>query len=62
MLWAYQNQITGGVTATAFGPNKVCTRAQTVTFLYKANELLTADPLPEEPDPEPTPDPAPLEP
>ena len=48
VLWAYENNITGGVSATAFGPSRVCTRAQTVTFLYKAYELLTADPLLEE--------------
>ncbi|MBR6118884.1 MAG: S-layer homology domain-containing protein [Oscillospiraceae bacterium] len=49
VLWAYENHVTGGVTATSFGAGKPCTRAQTVAFLYKAYELLTADPLPEEP-------------
>ena len=48
VLWAYENNITGGVSATAFGPSRVCTRAQTVTFLYKAYELLSAVTLPEE--------------
>ena len=46
VLWAYENSITGGVTETSFGPSKTCTRAQTVTFLYKAYELLTAEPEP----------------
>ena len=49
VLWAYENHVTGGVTATSFGAGKPCTRAQTVAFLYKAYELLNADPLPEEP-------------
>ena len=44
VLWASQNGVTGGVTATTFGPGKACTRAQTVTFLYKAQALLTAKP------------------
>ena len=49
VLWAYENHVTGGVSATAFGPNRVCTRAQTVTFLYKAVDLLPAGPRPQEP-------------
>ena len=28
--------ITGGTTATAFSPDKGCTRAQAMTFLYRA--------------------------
>ena len=43
VLWAYENNVTGGVSATAFGPNRVCTRAQTVTFLYKAYALLQTE-------------------
>ena len=43
VLWAYENHVTGGVSATAFGPNRVCTRAQTVTFLYKAYALLQTE-------------------
>ena len=35
VLWAYENGITGGTDATHFSPNKACTRAQVVTFLYK---------------------------
>ena len=38
VLWAYQNGITSGITATTFGPKKTCTRAQIVTFLYAAQK------------------------
>lgn len=34
--WAWENGITAGVDATHFDPNAPCTRAQTVTMLYKA--------------------------
>ena len=36
ILWAYNNDITKGTTDTTFSPNQVCTRAQTVTFLWRA--------------------------
>ena len=36
MLWAVENGITAGTTPTTFGPNKACTRAQVVTFLWRA--------------------------
>ncbi len=36
MLWAVENGITNGLTATTFGPNTTCNRAQVVTFLYRA--------------------------
>ena len=36
VLWAVENGITGGVSATLFGVGRTCTRAQIVTFLYKA--------------------------
>ncbi len=36
MLWAVENGITNGLTATTFGPGTVCNRAQVVTFLYRA--------------------------
>ena len=39
VLWAYQNGVTGGVSATSFGPKQTCTRAQIVTFLYAANHI-----------------------
>ena len=33
--WAYEQEITGGTSATTFSPNNICTRAQMVTFLYR---------------------------
>lgn len=36
VLWAVENGITKGMTADTFGVGKTCTRAQVVTFLYKA--------------------------
>ncbi len=36
VLWAHENGITSGVTETAFGVGKSCTRAQIVTFLHSA--------------------------
>ena len=36
VLWAVENGITAGMTATSFGPNANCNRAQIVTFLYRA--------------------------
>lgn len=36
VAWAYGNGITAGVSADSFGPEIVCTRAQAVTFLWKA--------------------------
>lgn len=38
VLWAVDNGITKGTTETTFGPNDTCTRAQVVTFLWRANE------------------------
>ena len=34
VLWAVENGITNGTSATTFSPNAVCTRAQVVTFLW----------------------------
>ena len=34
--WAVGKDITGGTSATTFAPNATCTRAQTVTFLWRA--------------------------
>ena len=34
--WAVQRNITGGMSATEFRPGATCTRAQTVTFLWRA--------------------------
>ena len=36
VLWAAENGITGGVDDTHFAPNVTCTRAQAVTFLWRA--------------------------
>ncbi len=36
VLWAVSKGITSGTTATTFSPNTTCTRAQTVTFLWRA--------------------------
>ena len=37
VLWAVENGITTGTSATTFSPNASCTRAQGVTFLWRAN-------------------------
>ena len=34
--WAVTNKVTTGLTATTFGPDASCTRAQMVTFLWRA--------------------------
>lgn len=34
ILWAVENKITSGTSATTFSPDKTCTRAEIVTFLY----------------------------
>lgn len=34
--WAARNNVTNGTSETAFSPNAGCTRAQVVTFLYRA--------------------------
>ena len=36
VLWAVEQGITNGLSATEFGPNAACNRAQVVTFLYRA--------------------------
>ena len=36
VLWAAQKGITGGMSDTLFAPNAACTRAQIVTFLWRA--------------------------
>lgn len=36
VLWAIENGITNGISATEFGPTANCNRAQVVTFLYRA--------------------------
>ncbi len=39
ILWAYENGVTSGVSATSFQPTGAATRAQVVTFLYRMNNL-----------------------
>lgn len=39
ILWAYENGVTSGTTATTFAPGTTATRAQVVTFLYRTNNL-----------------------
>ena len=36
VLWAVENNITTGTSATTFSPNATCTRGQVVTFLWRA--------------------------
>ena len=36
VLWAVENRITMGMSATTFGPNAVCTRGQVATFLWRS--------------------------
>ena len=35
VYWAVENEITNGMTNTTFEPERTCTRAQAVTFLYR---------------------------
>lgn len=36
IAWCYMNEITGGTAETTFSPDDSCTRAQIVSFLYRA--------------------------
>ena len=36
VAWAVENGVTNGTTDSTFSPNNGCTRAQIVTFLYRA--------------------------
>lgn len=36
VAWAVEKDVTSGATATTFAPDRVCTRAETVTFLWRA--------------------------
>ena len=42
VLWAVEQGITVGTSATTFSPDLTCTRAQIVTFLYRADGTATA--------------------
>ena len=37
VLWAVENGITNGTSATTFSPDQTCTRGQVVTFLWRAS-------------------------
>ncbi|MDE7244376.1 MAG: S-layer homology domain-containing protein, partial [Oscillospiraceae bacterium] len=40
VAWAVENQVTNGTgDGTTFSPNDTCTRAQIVTFLYRARDI-----------------------
>lgn len=39
MLWAVKQEITVGTTPSTFSPDEGCTRAQIVTFLYRARSM-----------------------
>ena len=45
IMWAVENKITAGTTATTFSPDAVCTRGQIVTFMFRASgaEKVEAD-------------------
>ena len=43
VLWAVENGITSGTSASAFSPDAPCTRAQIVTFLWKAQSAPAAE-------------------
>ncbi|MBQ3878679.1 MAG: S-layer homology domain-containing protein, partial [Oscillospiraceae bacterium] len=36
ILWAVENGVTAGTSASAFSPSAACTRGQIVTFLWRA--------------------------
>ena len=42
VLWAVENDITKGTSDTAFSPDKTCTRAQIVTFLWRSQNAPAA--------------------
>ena len=37
VMWAISKNVTSGTTKTTFSPNKTCSRAEIVTFMWKAN-------------------------
>ena len=43
VLWAVENGVTKGTGETTFSPNDTCTRAQIVTFLFRAEKAETAE-------------------
>ena len=46
ILWALENGVTTGITASTFSPNGLCLRSQVVTFLYRADQLPDPEPIP----------------
>ncbi len=42
VAWAVSHEITNGTSSTTFSPDKRCTRAQIVTFIYRARGLTAA--------------------
>ena len=42
VLWAVENGITNGTSATTFSPDMICTRAQIVTFLWRSQGMPAA--------------------
>lgn len=42
VLWAVEKGITSGTTTTTFSPDKVCSRAEAVTFLHRSENKPTA--------------------
>lgn len=42
VLWAVENGITKGTSDVAFSPDKTCTRAQIVTFLWRSQNAPAA--------------------
>lgn len=43
VLWAVENGITGGTTASTFDPDGICSRAQIVAFLWRSQESPAVD-------------------
>ncbi|MDO5786057.1 MAG: phage tail tip lysozyme [Eubacteriales bacterium] len=39
VLWACRNSVTAGTSATTFTPNRICSKGETVTFLYRYDGL-----------------------
>jgi hypothetical protein len=42
VVWAVENNITSGTSETTFSPEEFCTRAQVITFLWRAIGCLEA--------------------
>ncbi len=63
IAWAVNHGVTAGVGANKFGPNQSCTRAQIVTFLWRADSIIDSKPeKPVEPTEPVTPPTVPTEP